>query len=72
MKAQTRVMVIGSVLGALVGVGAAYLYLRSAPIEVDEEGKEKLPAVEPGDAIKLSLGVLGVLRQIAGLGQHGK
>jgi hypothetical protein len=72
MKAQTRVMVIGGILGALVGVGAAYLYLRSDPVEVDEEGEEKLPSVEPGDAIKLSLGVLGVLRQIAGLGQHGK
>jgi len=65
-------MVIGGILGALVGVGAAYLYLRSDPVEVDEKGEEKLPSVEPGDAIKLSLGVLGVLRQIAGLGQHGK
>lgn len=70
MKLRTRVMIIGGILGALLGAGAAYLYLRSA--EMDEEGEEKLPQVQPGDAIKLSLGVLAVLRQIAGLGRHAK
>jgi hypothetical protein len=68
MKLRTQVMIFGGVLGALLGVGAAYLYLRSTPVEVDEEGKERLPAVQPGDAIKVSLGVLAVLKQITGLG----
>jgi len=68
MKLRTQVMIFGGVLGALLGVGAAYLYLRSTPIEVDEEGRERLPAVQPGDAIKVSLGVLAVLKQITGLG----
>lgn len=70
MKLRTRVMIIGGFVGALLGVGAAYLYLRSASVEVSEEGEEELPAVDPGDAIRLSLGVLRVLRQIAGLGQR--
>ena len=69
MKLRTQVLIVGGVLGALVGVGAAYLYLRSAPVEVDEEGNEQLPSVQPGEAIKLSLGVLGVLKQITGLGR---
>jgi hypothetical protein len=62
-------MIIGGVAGALLGVSAAYVYLRSVPMQVDEEGRNRLPAVRPGDAIKLSLGVLGVLRLISGLGQ---
>ena len=61
-------MVIGGVIGGLVGVLAAHLYLRSASIKPGEEGEAELPAVQPGDAIKLSLGILGVLRQVAGIG----
>ena len=77
MNLRARIMIIGGVVGALLGVGAAYLYLRSAPIEVDEEGRERLPAVPPGKAIAVSLGVLTVLKQITGLGQpqekgHGR
>jgi hypothetical protein len=62
-------MVIGGVIGALVGVLAAHLYLRSASVEPGEETEAELPGVRPGDAIKLSLGILGVLRQIAGIGE---
>jgi hypothetical protein len=62
-------MIIGGVLGALLGVGAAQLYLRSTPIEVNEEGQERLPAVQPGRALAVGLGVLTVLKQITGLGK---
>jgi hypothetical protein len=69
MNLRTRVMIIGGVIGALLGVSAAHLYLRSVPVEVDEEGRERLPAVQPGKALAVSLGVLTVLKQITGLGQ---
>ena len=69
MNLKTRVMIIGGVLGALLGVGAAYVYLRSVSIEEDEEGQQRLPSVQPGKALTVSLGVLTVLKQIAGLGQ---
>jgi hypothetical protein len=69
MNLRTRIMIVGGVVGALLGVGAAYLYLQSAGIEVDEEGNERLPAVQPGKALTLGLGVMTLLRQIAGMGQ---
>jgi hypothetical protein len=62
-------MIIGGVLGALLGVGAAYLYLQSTPVEVDEGGQERLPAVQPGKAITASLGILTTVKQIVGLGK---
>ena len=69
MNLRTRVMIIGGVLGALLGVGAAYLYLRSVPVAVDDEGQEQLPAIEPGKALAVSVGLLGVLRQITSMSQ---
>jgi hypothetical protein len=60
-------MIVGGVLGALLGVSAAYLYLRSVPVEVDDEGQERLPAIEPGKALAVSVGLLTVLRQITGM-----
>lgn len=69
MNLRTRVLLLGGIIGALLGVGAAYLYLRSAPIQVDESGKEHLPAIPPGEAIKVGLGILTAIRQIVGLGQ---
>lgn len=69
MNLRTRVLVIGGVLGALLGAGAAYLYLQSTPVDVDEEGQEQLPTLQPGKAITASLGVLTAIKQIVGLGQ---
>ena|GEM_PF-396361 len=68
MNLKKRVLVMGGVLGALIGVAAAGLYLRSTPVEVTDTGDEKLPAVSPGSALALGLGVLSVLKQIVGLG----
>lgn len=72
MNLRARVMIIGGVLGALLGVGAAYLYLQSTPVEVDQEGRERLPAVQPGKALTVSLGVMTVLKQVTGLGRSAK
>lgn len=71
MNLRTRVLVLSGIIGALVGVGAAYLYLREAPIEVSDAGEEKLPAVQPGDALRVSLGILTAIRGIVGLGRPG-
>jgi len=69
MSVRKRVIFFGSVLGALVGASAAYLYLKSTPLEVDEEGNEHLPRIQPGEALTVGLGVVTLLRKIIGLGQ---
>lgn len=69
MNLRTRVIIIGGALGALLGVGAAYLYLKSTPVDVDAEGNEQLPPVQPGKALTAGLGVLTVLKQVTGLGR---
>lgn len=67
MNLRAKVLIVGGVLGALVGVGVAYLYLQSAPVEVDEEGRERLPAPQPGKAITAGLGVLTAVKQIVAM-----
>jgi hypothetical protein len=69
MNLKTRVMIVGGIVGALLGVGAAYVYLQSTGVQVDEEGNERLPAVQPAKALTLGLAVMTLLRQIAGMGK---
>jgi hypothetical protein len=65
MNARNKALIVGGVIGALVGLLAAWIYVRELPAE---EGQElALPKIAPGDTIKLGLTTLGLLRQIAGL-----
>ncbi len=59
---KTKVLIIGAVIGAVVGAGAAYLMIQNA------EQQNQKPSVSGGDGVKLGLLVLGVLRQVAELG----
>ena len=64
---KTQLMLFGVVAGALVGAGAAYLYVRS--VETEQGGNAVAPRpVKPVAAVSVGLSVLGLLRQIAGLG----
>ena len=60
---KTKTMVIGAVLGALIGVGGAYLLIQNA------EKQGNVVSVNAGDGVKLGLMVMGVLRQVAALGE---
>ena len=64
MDTRTRVMIIGGVLGGLIGVLAAQLFLRSAERKAGDEGEVSPPSLEPGELIKLTLSVLGVLKLV--------
>jgi hypothetical protein len=59
---RTRVMVIGGILGALAGVGGAYLLIQNA----ERSGRQV--KVSPGDGVKLGVLLMGLLRQVAELG----
>jgi hypothetical protein len=65
MNARNKAIMVGGVIGALLGLLAAWIYVRDLP--EGEEQETQLPAITPGDALKLGLTALGLLRQIAGL-----
>jgi hypothetical protein len=60
---KKKTIILGVVIGALTGVASAYILIKRA------EDEEKNPELTPGEGIQLGLGVLGLLRLIAG---HGK
>jgi hypothetical protein len=61
---RTRVMLIGGLIGSLMGVAAAYLFVRAAE-ESSEGGPERIAT---GDAVKVGVSVMSLVRQIAELG----
>jgi hypothetical protein len=61
---KNKVLIIGAVIGALVGAGAAYIYTQKA-----EDYRHK-PDFSTGDGVRLSLLLLGLVRQISDLGER--
>jgi hypothetical protein len=59
---QTKTLVVGAVLGALAGLGGAYLLVKNA----EREGGQL--SLTTGDGLRLSFLLLGLIRQIADLG----
>lgn len=60
---RIKTLVLGCIIGAAVGLGAAYLLIQRAE---KEQGRLQMNA---GEGIKLGLLVLGLLRQVAQLGE---
>lgn len=56
----------GAVLGALTGLGAAYILLQRA------EKRGERVKLEAREGVKLGLGLLGLLRQVGELGKGGE
>lgn len=59
---MAKVLVVGGVVGALTGLGAAYLFVQRA-----KKGTEP-PALSAMEGVKLALLVFGLLRSVAMLG----
>lgn len=61
---RTKLYIAGIAIGALIGFGTAYLLARTA-----EEGQRGGPPnITTSDAIKSAVGVIGLMRGIAALG----
>lgn len=65
MSWKTRAYLIGAALGLLLGLASAYLYIRAAG---ENASKSEPGRIRTGDAMKLTLAILGLVRQIADLG----
>ena len=57
------VLLAGGVIGALAGVGAAYMLLQARDAQ-RRTAEEDLPLLSSGSAVKLGLLLLGLFRQI--------
>jgi hypothetical protein len=60
---KAKTLMIGAVLGALTGLGAAYMLVQRA------ENEQTHPQLSAGEGVKIGLLLLGVLRQFAQLGE---
>jgi hypothetical protein len=73
MKFEQKMLLIGGVAGALLGVAAAYLYVRNNEEQVaaiNEGRTEMVVKVSPREALGVGMSLVALLRQIVGLG-HG-
>ncbi len=60
---KTTALIVGAVVGALVGLGAAYLMVQNA----ERQGSQI--NMTPGEGVKLGITVMGLLRQVSALGE---
>lgn len=59
---KTKTVILGTAIGAAAGAISAFLLIQRA------EREETTPRLTTGESIQVGLGVLGLLRMIAGLG----
>jgi hypothetical protein len=64
MDNKTKTLIIGTGVGALIGLAGSFLLTRRA----QETGTEI--AVSTGDGIRLSVMIIGLLRAVAALGEE--
>ena len=63
-KMKTKTIVLGVVIGAAAGAVSAFLLIKKA------ETEQTSPKLSAGEGIQVGLGLLGLLRMIAGLGSE--
>ena len=63
MTWKNKALLIGVLLGALVGVGSALLYIRS----VEDAGDEEPQRIGTGEALKLGISTFSLIKQLSNL-----
>jgi hypothetical protein len=63
---RTNALLVGGVLGTILGLGTAFFFIRTA----EESGKDDAPTIEVSDALKISFGLISLIRGIAALGSR--
>jgi hypothetical protein len=58
---KNKVLIVGTLVGALLGLGAGFLYIRTA----EEVGGRR--EISAGQVLKLAVAALGVVRQASQL-----
>lgn len=64
MNWRTRTYIMGALLGLLLGVLSAYLFVRASEEDLNDAPKK----IRTGDMMKMSLAVAALVRQIAEMG----
>ena len=64
MNWKNKTIAIGAIAGLALGLAAAYIVIKRA------EQDNTAPQITAGDGVKVGLGLLGVLRLIADLGER--
>ncbi|MCA9868521.1 MAG: hypothetical protein KIS95_10980 [Anaerolineae bacterium] len=62
---QTKVLITGGAIGAVLGLMTSWLLIRTA-----RETRGGPPAISTGDAIKVGITTIGLVRAIAALGDR--
>jgi hypothetical protein len=65
---RARALLMGGLLGSVLGLLSAYLYIRSAEDMYGGEGPPEGPQTK--DALKLGVSLLGIIRTITEWGRH--
>lgn len=60
---KTKYIIIGAILGMVSGVFAAYMLVQRS------DQRNQTPQINAGDGVKVGLGLLGVMKLIADLGE---
>ena len=63
---KPKILILGGLIGALMGLGAAFMFIQRA------EREQRLPSLSIAEGIKLGLVALGAMKQVAQLGSSDK